>query len=317
MSDETTRIIEASRDEIAPFIGSRREKRQPRKAGSKIARTIAFTSGKGGVGKTNLVANVAICMAQAGKRVIILDGDLGLANIDVVFGIRPKHCIVDVLSGKKTIDEILIPGPKGVSIIPGGSGIKELAALTAKESQRFLSEMQFLEDRADYVLIDTGAGISPGVIDFCLAADEVAVVTNPEPTAMADAYGIIKVIGLARPEARVGVLVNRAENAAEGHDIFSRIHRVAREFMQFHVHDLGHVVQDKQMYLAVRQQTPLLLFAPVSPAARCIRDLVHHQWGVGLAEPTGAEATPEPAADAPSAEGFFSRLARRLGGNAA
>ncbi len=267
-------IIAETRKQIQPFVFRRLEARTPRKAGAKIARTITVTSGKGGVGKTSLVANIAVCLAQAGQRVIILDADLGLANIDVVFGVRPKHNLMDVVNGDMNIDEIMIQGPSGIQIIAGGSGVSELAQLDVAKTQRLFNQLRFLEDKTDFLLIDTGAGISDSVISFCQAADQIVVITTTEPTAMADAYGIIKIISNRRPDSHVSVLVNRVDDDCEGVQVHERLARVANDFLGFEVHHLGTLPQDRNMHLAVRQQTPLLLFSPMSPAAVGIRKIV-------------------------------------------
>jgi flagellar biosynthesis protein FlhG len=255
-------------------VFKRLESRKPRKAGEKISRTITVTSGKGGVGKTSLVANMAICLSQAGQKVIILDADLGLANIDVVFGIRPKHNLMDVVDGDMNIDEVMIQGPNGIQIIAGGSGVTELAHLETARAHKLFDQLKFLEDKADYLLIDTGAGISESVISFCQAADQIVVVTTTEPTALADAYGIIKIISHKRPDSHVSVLVNRVDNEQEGIEVHKRLARVAREFLDIELHNLGSLPQDRQMHIAVRQQTPLMLFSPMSPAATGIRKIV-------------------------------------------
>ncbi|HNV68664.1 MAG TPA: MinD/ParA family protein [Candidatus Ozemobacteraceae bacterium] len=292
-------MIAQTRERIQRYVFPRLESRKPKVPGRKIARTVAVTSGKGGVGKTNLVANMAISLAQSGKRVIILDADLGLANIDVVFGIRPKRNIMDVISGSFRLEQILIPGPCGIQIIAGGSGIAELAHLDQKRVESLFEQMRFLEDRADYLLIDTGAGIAPTIISFCLAADQIIVVTNPEPTALADAYGIIKIISQHRSDAYVGVLVNRAESEQEAGFIHERLVKVAGDFLQFPVHRFGFVPQDKQMYLAVRQQTPLLLFSPTSAASNAIRRVVHQVFNLSSNEELPQQE---------GISGFFQRL---------
>ncbi|HEY9070633.1 MAG TPA: MinD/ParA family protein [Candidatus Ozemobacteraceae bacterium] len=297
-------IIAETKRQIQPYVFKRLESRRPRQAGRKIARTITITSGKGGVGKTNIVANLAICLAQAGRRVIILDADLGLANIDVVFGIRPKHNLTDVVTGDLSLDQIMIPGPRGIQIIAGGSGISELAHLPADRARRLFEQLRFLEDKADYLLIDTGAGIGENVISFCLAADQIFVVTTPEPTAMADAYGIIKVISQSRPEAHLSVLVNRVADDQEGVFVHDRLARVAEEYLRFPVRWLGAIPQDPQMYLAVRQQTPLLLFSPMSPAAQRFRKLVAEVFHETLEEQIQSEGM----------EGFLTRLSKFFGG---
>ncbi|MBF0544435.1 MAG: MinD/ParA family protein [Candidatus Riflebacteria bacterium] len=271
-------IIADSRKQIQPYVFKRLESRRPRLPGKKIAKVITITSGKGGVGKTNLVANMAICLAQAGRKVIVLDADLGLANIDVIFGIRPKKNITEVLNGTCTLEEVIVPGPCGVQIIAGGSGISELAHLNPEASKRLFSELRLLEDKTDYLLIDTGAGISQNVISFCLAADQIIVVTTPEPTALADAYGVIKVVSQQREDSNLWVLVNRAENQDEAGFILNRIQTVAWDFLKFRVQHLGYIPQDKFMYLSVRQQTPLMLFSPMSPAALQIRYIISNNF---------------------------------------
>ena len=267
-------IIAETRKEIQPYVFKRLQARTPRKAGNKIARTITVTSGKGGVGKTSMVANLAICLAQAGQKVIILDADLGQANIDVVFGIRPKHNLMDVINGKMNLDEVMVQGPNDIQIIAGGSGISELAQLESDKAGKLFDQLKFLEDKTDYLLIDTGAGISKSVISFCQAADQIIVITTTEPTALADAYGIIKILSSERPDSHVSLLVNRVDNEDEGLEVHKRLSRVADEFLEFKIHHLGNVPQDKQMHLAVRQQSPLMLFSPMSPAANGIRKIV-------------------------------------------
>ncbi len=292
-------IIAETRKQIQPYVFKRLEARTPRKAGEKIARTITVTSGKGGVGKTSLVANMAICLAQSGQRVIILDADLGLANIDVVFGIRPRHNLMDVVNGDMNIDEIMMQGPGGIQIIAGGSGVSELAQLDQEKSLRLFNQLRFLEDKTDFLLIDTGAGISDSVISFCQAADQIVVITTTEPTSLADAYGIIKIISNRRPESHVSLLVNRVDDESEGTQVHERVARVAAEFLHFPVHHLGTLPQDRNMHLAVRQQTPLMLFSPMSPAATGIRKIVSQAFHE-IPDTVGREGI----------EGFFTRLTR-------
>ncbi len=299
-------IIAETRKEIQPFVFKRLEARTPRKAGEKIARTVTVTSGKGGVGKTSLVANMAICLAQAGQRVIILDADLGLANIDVVFGLRPRYSLMDVINGDMKLDEVMVQGPHGIQIIAGGSGVSELADIENEKAQRLFNQLRFLEDKADFLLIDTGAGISGSVISFCQAADQIVVITTSEPTALADAYGIIKIISNRRPESHVSVLVNRVDNDEEGIQVHARLARVAGEFLNFTVHYLGNLPQDRNMHIAVRQQTPLMLFSPMSPAATGLRRIVSQSF----------YETPENLPDS-GGEGFFTRLAKLFKGGSA
>lgn len=300
-------IIAETKQEIQPYVFKRLEARTPRKAGEKIAHTITVTSGKGGVGKTSLVANMAICLAQAGQRVIILDADLGLANIDVVFGIRPKYNLMDVVNGDMNIDEIMVQGPYGIQIIAGGSGVMELADLELEKANRLYDQLRFLEDKTDFLLIDTGAGISKSVVSFCQAADQVVVITTTEPTALVDAFGVIKVLYNKRPDAYVSALVNKVDSPEEGQEIYQRLSKVAKDYLNnFEVHYLGSLKQDRNMHIAVRQQTPLLLFSPMSPVAVDLRKIVSDSF---YELPEQLMATSEQ-------ESFFQRLAKIFKGGA-
>jgi flagellar biosynthesis protein FlhG len=185
----------------------------PRKA----ARTIAITSGKGGVGKTNFTTNLALLLAQTGQRIIVLDADLGLANLHVVLGVAPKFHLEHVIRGEKTLKEILYPAANGIQIIAGGTGIAELANLTNERRERFIDGLAELDSMADVILIDTGAGLSHNVLGFLFASDEVIVITTPEPTAIADAYATIKVVSRDNPDARIRLVVNMANSDMEAH----------------------------------------------------------------------------------------------------
>lgn len=300
-------IIAETKQEIQPYVFTRLEARTPRKAGQKIAHTITVTSGKGGVGKTSLVANMAICLAQAGQRVIILDADLGLANIDVVFGIRPKYNLMDVINGDMNIDEIMVTGPYGIQIIAGGSGVMELADLESEKAERLFNQLAFLEDKTDFLLIDTGAGINKSVMSFCQAADQVVVITTTEPTSLVDAFGIIKVLSSKRPDARVSTLVNKVDDETEGQQIYQRLSKVARDYLNdFEVHYLGCLKQDRNMHIAVRQQTPLMMFSPMSPASVELRKIVSDSF----------YELPEQANTAKEEVSFFKRLSQIFKGGA-
>ncbi|MCC6443391.1 MAG: MinD/ParA family protein [Armatimonadetes bacterium] len=233
-------------------------------------RTIAITSGKGGVGKTNLTANLAILMARDGERVLVFDADLGLANIDVLLGVSPPYNLHHVLQGAKTLEDIVISGPGGIAIITGGSGILDLAHLSEERREAVLSDFPRLDRMADVVLFDTGAGLSQNVLAFVLAADEVLVVTTPEPTAMADAYAMIKVVSQKNPEAILKLVVNMAADGKEAGAIAQNIMSVSRRFLQVPVAYLGHVPADASMGKAIRRQQALSLAYPASPAAQHI-----------------------------------------------
>jgi len=237
-----------------------------------MSRVITVTSGKGGVGKTNFAVNLAIALRQLNKKVLVLDADLGLANVDVVVGCFPDYNLGHVISGEKRITEIITEGPGGIELIAGGSGLQELSDLSDVQLSRFINSLNELEGRADIILIDTGAGLSKRVLNFILAADEIIVVTTPEPTSVTDAYAIIKVIAREN-EARnrvVKLVVNKADNAYEAKRTADKLIGVSKQFLDINLEDLGYIFNDASMIKAVREQQPLLISYPKSKAAECI-----------------------------------------------
>jgi flagellar biosynthesis protein FlhG len=236
-------------------------------------KVIAVTSGKGGVGKTNLVCNLALALAQMGRRVIVFDADLSLANIDVLLGISPRFNLSHVLSGQKTLREVLVTGPEGILVVPGGSGIEELANLGKEDLENLLDSFDELDGECDLLLIDTAAGINHSVLSFLLAVDQVLVVTTPEPTAYTDAYALIKVLAQHAPEKRVGVTVNMARNNREAADVTRLMLQICRAMLHTGFDNFGSIPRDMEMLQAVREQRPLLLHSPYSPASKSIRRL--------------------------------------------
>jgi flagellar biosynthesis protein FlhG len=236
-------------------------------------RVIAISSGKGGVGKTNVTANLGIALAVRGKKVMILDADLGMANVDVIFGINPKFNLKHLLDGEKTLQEIIVTGPHSVKIVPGGSGVPELANLSDVQQQKLIDNFIDLERNADITLIDTGAGISKEVISFILAAREALIVTTPEPTAITDAYGLIKVLTQRDLNVDIKVVVNLVSSEKEGREIADRIVMAAKQFLNKKVEPLGYILGDPYVYTSVRQQVPFVLGYPNSKASRCIGNL--------------------------------------------
>ena len=234
------------------------------------ARIIAVTSGKGGVGKTNFSTNLALLLARAGQRVIVLDADLGLANIHVILGVSPKFHLEHVMRGEKTLRDIIYTGPEGVQIISGCSGITDLANLDAVECQRFITGLSALDDLADVILIDTGAGLSQSVLAFVLAAEEVIVITTPEPTAIADAYATIKVIYRDNPSANVRLVVNMAIDEQDARNAGERLKTVSRQFLKVEIEYLGYLPNDAALIQAVRAQKPLAISHPHSPVIRAL-----------------------------------------------
>ncbi|HEY3315705.1 MAG TPA: MinD/ParA family protein [Bacillota bacterium] len=264
------------------------------------ARVIAVTSGKGGVGKTNVTTNLGIALSQAGKRVLIIDTDLGLANADVVLGVTPQFTLSQVLKGEKSIAEVAVEGPAGVRLIAGGSGFQELISLNNPRLSRFLTSLEAMEEMADVILLDTGAGLSKNVLSFVLAADEVIVVTNPEPTALTDAYVTIKAIIKKSPAARPKLLVNRVGDEEEFHGAKSRLVKVCQRFLGINLDVFGYILEDPNVTRAVKSQQPFILAYPGTAASRCLKKLADKLVGAPVA--TTAEVK--------GIKGFFSRLVR-------
>jgi flagellar biosynthesis protein FlhG len=242
--------------------------------------TIAVTSGKGGVGKSNIVVNLALSLAASGKKVIVLDADLGLANLDVLFGVRPRYTLHHVMQGKKSLFEVVTAVSPNLRLIPGGSGIANLADMSDELRSELLESLSMLQQYADILLIDTGAGLSANVIGFLGCADEVLLVSTPEPTAMADAYGIIKTVALSGlPFPNMSIIVNRCISPGEGHGVSSRLLAVARQFLSVEVGYKGFILDDESVSRAVRHQKPWFLAFPDCKASLCLRKITDSYSG--------------------------------------
>ncbi len=226
------------------------------------AKVLAITSGKGGVGKTNISANLAICLAASRKRVLLVDADWSLGNLDIVMNLNNKYNISHMLNGHKTLKEVIHTGPEGVEVVCGVSGLEDMANLTGFQRQRVLNELSELGNDTDTIIIDTAAGISKSVVGFCLAADQTLVVTTPEATAMTDAYAMIKVLVGNNYSGRINLIVNMADNIAEGKKIYQQISNVATRFLNTHIYDAGVLLKDERLISAVRQRKPVVLAYP-------------------------------------------------------
>jgi flagellar biosynthesis protein FlhG len=236
-------------------------------------RTIAITSGKGGVGKSSLAVNLGLALAGQGHRVAIMDGDLGLANVDILLGINPAYDLRHVVSGEKELAEIMVTGPGGLRVIPASSGVASMADLGEADRARLLERLRAAGDVADLLLIDTGAGISRTVLSLVLAADEVLVVTVPEPTAITDAYALIKVVCRERPGLPVRVLLNMVEGAREAQEVYGNLHRIIQRFLKCEAGFAGFVPRDPCVPRAVREQKPLSVYFPYARASQCVAAL--------------------------------------------
>ncbi|MBF0343021.1 MAG: MinD/ParA family protein [Nitrospirae bacterium] len=236
-------------------------------------RTIAVASGKGGVGKTNVVANLAIALQKEGKKVLILDADLGLSNIDVLLHLAPKYNIQNVLDGDMTLKDIVVEGPHGIKILPATSGVQEMTSLDEFQRLRFLEEFESFEEEIDVLLIDTAAGISENVAFFCIAAQEIIIVTSPDPTSIADAYALIKVLYTRYQEKNLSLLVNSARDADEAKDVFKRLLTATEKFLHIGLDYLGFIPLDSAVTKAVRAQRAFVEAFPDSKASKKIAEL--------------------------------------------
>jgi flagellar biosynthesis protein FlhG len=244
---------------------------------NKVARVITVTSGKGGVGKSNSSVNLAIQLKRLGKRVIIFDADFGLANIEVMFGAIPKYNVNDLIFRGKNIKEIITIGPENIGFVSGGSGISELANLNRSQIDILVSNLAELDELADYIIIDTGAGISDSVLEFILVSKEVLLVITPEPTSMTDAYSLLKVLNnttrFNNKESEIKVISNRAYSYQEGLNSYNKISTVVEKFLKFKIKLLGVIPNDENVHKAIIQQKPVSILNPNSKASRAYENI--------------------------------------------
>jgi flagellar biosynthesis protein FlhG len=247
-------------------------KRTRRKRGSD-ARVISITSGKGGVGKTSIVANLGYAFDRLGKKVLVLDADLGLGNLDVLLGLAPKYNLSHVIMGEKTIEEILIDGPGNMKILPASSGIQELTQLTKDQKIQVFTQLDHLIDSVDVLFIDTAAGISSNVMDFNATAQEIVVVVAPEPTSITDAYALMKVLSLKYSEKVCKLLVNMTTRPEEGREVYRQLHLVTERFLDISIEYLGCIQYDEKVTRGVKNQKIVSELYPDTHASMCFRDL--------------------------------------------
>ena len=247
---------------------------------SRTARTLAITSGKGGVGKSSITTNLAIALSQQGARVCIFDADTSLANVNVLMGLAPRYNIEHLLYGAKTLDEIMITGPTNVTVIPASSGIATLDDFDKKKQSRLITTLEELEKRFDYLIIDTAAGIGDSVIRFSRASDAILLVISTEPTSLTDAFALLRVLNRNGYKKAANVLVNMAINFADGMEVYKRFSAVVHRYLKIPLNYVGYITDDTAVKDSVRHQCPVVLYRPDALATRCFlnlrRILVNH-----------------------------------------
>lgn len=265
-----------------------------------LARVLAVTSGKGGVGKTSTSVNLSIALAQAGSKVILLDADLGLANVEVLLGLNSIYNLQHVITGEKTMEQILVKGPGNVSIVPGTSGLAKLADLNERSRRNIMDGLRQLQEQADFIVIDTMAGIGRGAMTFVSAADEVLLVSTPEPSSIVDAYGMLKTAYQHRDDAVVRLIVNMVLNKKQASVVYAKLSGAAQQYLGRKLSYLGMIPRDPRVAQAVMQSHPFCVRYPSTAATKSIQDiagrLIHQKAAMG-----------------PGKEGFIRRFAQTIG----
>jgi flagellar biosynthesis protein FlhG len=263
-------------------------------------RVIAVTGGKGGVGKTSVAVNLATALASAGRRPMLLDGDLGLANVDVFLGLSPRHTMAHVLSGERSLEEIVVESPQGVQVVPGASGVAELANLSAAGHLNLVQAFSSLSNRVDVLIVDTAAGISHSVVQFSQAAQHVLIVLCDEPASMTDAYALVKVLSRHHGVTQFRVVANMVRSPGEGDALFQKLQRVTSKFLDVTLEYVGEIPEDPYLRRSIREQRPVIAAFPACPASRAFKKLA-----------LKADKWPVPGGPRGNLEFFVERLVRR------
>ena len=248
------------------------------KENKKKYRVIAFTSGKGGVGKTNIVANIAYLLSSIGKKVVVFDADLGLANIDILLGLKSKYSLIDVVKSGKKLKEIMVKVNDNFQVIPAGSGIEEIANINEPIFSKIKDELIDITKETDILLIDTGAGISRKVTFFLKSSEEIVVITTPEPTALADAYAMLKIISTNYKKEKVSVFVNMAKNQQEAENTFTNLNKICKKFLNKEFKSSGYALIDKNLPIAVKQQKPIAELYPNSTFTISMKKFINNMF---------------------------------------
>jgi flagellar biosynthesis protein FlhG len=261
-------------------------------------RVLAVASGKGGVGKTNVSVNLGVAFAAMGRRSMLLDADLGLANVDVLLGLQTPYNLSHLLGGERELEEIIVSGPAGLRIVPASSGVAQLANLSPAQHAGIIGAFSSLAEEIDVLIVDVAAGISPAVLQFCLAAQEVMVVVCDEPSSLTDAYALVKVLARDHGVRRFHTITNRVDSAHHGRKLHQKLQTVCDRFLDIPLQHLGTIPEDPLLRRAVQMQAPVVTAYPSSPAARAFKELAGR-----------ADNLPEPRGMSGSIEFFLERLA--------
>jgi flagellar biosynthesis protein FlhG len=275
---------------------------QQNRQASRATRIVTVTSGKGGVGKSNFTLNFALMLQKKGYKVLVFDADIGLANIDVLMGVTAKYNLYHLLKREKTIGEIIQTGHSGLQFIAGGSGFHDLIRLTEEQLDYFAEQINQLNGTVDFIIFDTGAGLSKETLKFILAAEETIVVTTPEPTSITDAYAIIKMVNAMNEPVQFKLVVNRTTDWKEGKQTADKISMVAKQFLQLDIPTLGFVADDSHVSRAVKKQVPFTIEYPACAASQAIGK---------LADDFIARQAPPEQQDG-AVKGFLSKMMRLL-----
>ena len=240
-----------------------------------MARMICITSGKGGVGKTNISVNLALFISRMGHRACLFDADLGLANVNILLGIYPEHTIEDVISGEKQFEDVLIQNCQGIDIIPGSSGIEKLANVPNEQLEELVSNFTKLNEY-DFVFFDTSAGISKSVISFCMASPEVLLVVTPEPTSLTDGYALLKILSINGFKGSVSVIVNQISDMGKSQLVFNKLRDVVQKYLPIKVFPAGTILKDPRVRDAVNEQKPFISTWPNAIASKCIKNIARY-----------------------------------------
>jgi len=235
---------------------------------NKDAKILTVSSGKGGVGKTNFTVNLAIALGSRGKRVTLIDADLGLANVDIVLGLVPQYTLSNVIKGEKHIEDVIMEGPHGIKVLSGGSGVMDIVELSKEQLDNLINSFKHLNENSDYILIDTGAGLNSSVLSFIKAADEVIMVVTSDPTSLTDAYAVIK--NISDLDTKINIIANRVESNKEGREVYQKLNLATTKFLGLTIENLGCIYEDSNVKKAVKKQVPFISSFPNSIASKSV-----------------------------------------------